>query len=85
MALTIQLGLFLNIKEKVRMKCNNCGSQLNVMHSISRFNQKIICPKCDVKDALWEDQLRRIVHSSVNQGIRLRRSSDQMDFALKTI
>ena len=55
------------------------------MHSVSRFNQKTICPKCDVKDALFEDLLKRVVCDSVSQGIRLRRSNDQIEFGLRTI
>ncbi len=67
------------------MKCNNCNSELSTLHSVSRFNQKTICPKCDVKDALFEDLLKRVVCDSVSQGIRLRRSNDQIEFGLRTI
>ena len=67
------------------MKCNNCQSDLGTLHSVSRFNQKKICPKCDVSDALFEDLLKRVIHSSVSQNIRLRRSNDQMEFGLKGI
>ena len=55
------------------MKCNNCQNELGILHSVSRFNQKTICRKCDVSDALFEDLLKRIVHTSVTQNIRLRR------------
>tara|TARA_Y100000593_G_scaffold94928_1_gene197316 strand:- start:6034 stop:6210 length:177 start_codon:yes stop_codon:yes gene_type:complete len=55
------------------------------LHSVSRFNQKTICPKCDAHDAIFEDQLKTICKGLIETNLRNRRFADQIDFALKTI
>ena len=62
------------------MRCKICDTELKKFFSISRFNQKRICPKCDLSDALFEDRLKLIIDLSIQQGHRSKRNPDIMEF-----
>ncbi len=67
------------------MKCNHCSTELRKHYSVSQFNQKLICPKCDLKEAMFDSSLDQIGKSVISNAIRVRSLSDRLDFLMRSI
>lgn len=67
------------------MECTKCKSLMKRHYSVSRFNQKLICPKCDLSDALFEDRLNHISKTVISNAIRTRSFADKLDFLVSSI